>query len=24
MVYNRPLTPSDAMGLYSSTRNRFR
>jgi hypothetical protein len=24
MVYSRPLTPSDAMGLFSSTRNRFR
>lgn len=24
MIYNRPLTPSDAMGLYVSTRVRFR
>ncbi len=24
MIYNRPLSPSDAMGLYISTRTRFR
>jgi hypothetical protein len=24
MIYNRPLSPSDAMGLYISTRSRFR